>query len=135
MKTKTIISAALAALVSSCASAPAPDYSKTPPAPGADIYRCTNAEGQARFVLVKPGTHQNWQGDHWGVNQCDLPDNTCKVDDEGFIVVETTVFLPSSKSRVDTIDIYNMKAGTVMSSMALNGMVGPVDRDTCTPHA
>src|SRR5262245_38860033 len=109
MKLQTIACATLVLLAASCATT-APDYSLTPPAPGPDIYRCVESNGHARFVLVKTDTHQNWLGDHWGPNACADPANRCKTDDTGLIVVERTIVLPSNRSRLDMIDIYNFKA-------------------------
>lgn len=135
MKLHSMTCAVLMLLTASCATTPIPDYSLTPPAPGPDVYRCVNDNGHASFVLVKPGTRQLWKGDHWNPNSCADPANRCKTDDEGLIVIETTSILPTSRDRVDTIDIYNLEAGTVLSSFALNGLAVRPSRDTCAPHS
>lgn len=133
MKINTIIGAALVAITASCASAP-PDYAKTPPPPGADIYRCTDSTGYVYFELVKADTAQRWLGDHWGPNACDIADSKCTADPEGLFVVETSVVLPSSGDRIDKIEIYNPRAGTVLSTMALNGVAAAPNHHSCTPH-
>jgi len=134
MKLHFTAGAALMLLMASCANAPIPDYSLTPPAPGPDIYRCGNDEDRAMFVLVKPGTRQSWKGDHWGENACADPANRCKAED-GFVVVETTSYLPTSRDRVDTIDIYNLEAGTVLTTFALKGIPLKPTRRACKPHS
>lgn len=133
MKIHTIIGAALATIMVSCASA-APDYAKTPPPPGADIYRCTDSTGYVFFERVKAGTDQQWLGDHWSPNVCDVADSKCIADPEGLFVVETSVVMSRTGDRIDKIEIYNPKAGTMLSTIALNGMAGEPNRHSCTPH-
>lgn len=136
MGIKTTVTVGLALLAAGCASAP-PDYAKTPPAPGADIYRCVNSEGRAQFVRVKPGSHEMWRGDKWGADDCANPSNTCKTDDEGFVVVETvsSISMSTGPVRVDTIRIYNLNAGTVLFTAAIAGTPMSPSRSTCALHS
>lgn len=133
MKMRTVIGATLIAITASCASAP-PDYAKTPPPPGPDIYRCTDGTGYTYFERVKAGMDQQWLGDHWSPNVCDIADSKCTADPEGLFVIETSVVLPRTGDRIDKIEIYNPKAGTVLSTIALNGVAGAPNRHSCTPH-
>jgi len=134
MKIRIAAIAALAAL-GACATTDVADYAKTPPAPGADIYRCENSDGSPYFRRMAPNLFQLWRGDHWEANACDEPGNVCEVDpEEGLLVYERTAILPSSGMRVDMLDIFNPNAMTNLSTVAMLGEVLTPTRDSCALH-
>lgn len=130
-----IIAAATLIVAGACATADVADYAKTPPPPGADVYRCVNESGSPYFRRFGPNLMHVWRGDHWDPNACEEAGNVCMVDpEEGLLVYERTTILPSSGMRVDMLDIFNPKAMTNLSTVAMLGEVLTPTRDSCALH-